>query len=95
MVQWMKITGLSAILAAGVVTAFGDTGRAATAPSKLFHDRLPSSTDIPEVRPETRSRAAALPRPIVASRLEKETVGALGPRLIAPLRRGPTSQPRA
>jgi hypothetical protein len=60
MMQWIKIAGLSAILAAGVVTAFGDTGQAAPAPGKLFHDRLLASSDMPEVRPETRSRVGAL-----------------------------------
>ena len=59
MMQWIKIAGLSAILAAGVVTAFGDTGQAAPAPGKLFHDRLLASSDMPEVRPETRSRVIA------------------------------------
>jgi len=59
MMQWIKIAGLSAILAAGVVTAFGDTGQAAPAPGKLFHDRLLASSDMPEARPETRSRVVA------------------------------------
>ena len=59
MMQWIKIAGLSAILAAGVVTAFGDTGQAAPAPGKLFHDRLLAFSDMPEVRPETRSRVVA------------------------------------
>jgi hypothetical protein len=52
MMQWIKIAGLSAFLAAGVVTAFGDTGQAAPARGKVFHDRLPASSDMPEVRSE-------------------------------------------
>ena len=59
MMQWFKIAGLSAILAAGVVTAFGNTGQAASNPGKLFHDRLPSSNDVPQVGPETRALAVA------------------------------------
>ena len=59
MMQWIKIAGLSAILAAGVVTAFGDTGQAAPARGKLFHDRLPASSDMPEVRSEARLLAGA------------------------------------
>lgn len=54
MMQWIKIAGLSAVLAAGVVTAFGDTGQAAPARAKVFHDRLPASSDVPEVRSEAR-----------------------------------------
>jgi hypothetical protein len=48
MLQWIKIAGLSAILAAGVVTAFGNTGQAAITPGKVSYDRLPSSSDMPE-----------------------------------------------
>ncbi len=59
MMQWLKITGLSAFLAAGVVTAFGNTGQAAITPSKVFHDRLLSSSDMPEVRSEARLLAGA------------------------------------
>jgi len=65
MVQWIKIAGLSAVLAASAVTAFGDTGRAATASGKVFHDRLPSSSDIPVLQPDTRSLGAA---PVASAR---------------------------
>ena len=54
MIQWIKIAGLSAIMAAGVVTAFGDTGQAAIAEGKLFQGRLPASSDIPEMRSQAR-----------------------------------------
>src|SRR4051812_39437007 len=56
----IKIAGLSAILAAGVVTAFGDTGHAAITEGKLFHGRLPASNDMPAMRSEAR-RVAAVP----------------------------------
>ena len=59
MMQWIKIAGLSAVLAAGVVAAFGDTGQAAVTPGKVFHDRLPASSDMPEVRSEARLLAGA------------------------------------
>jgi hypothetical protein len=59
MMQWIKIAGLSAVLAAGVVTAFGDTGQAAPARGKVFHDRLPASSGMPEVRSEARLLAGA------------------------------------
>src|SRR5215207_2211156 len=59
MLPWIKIAGLSAILAAGVVTAFGNTGQAATTPGKVFHDRLPASSDMPEVRFKARLLADA------------------------------------
>src|SRR3712207_887315 len=55
MLQWIKIAGLSAILATGVVTAFGSTGQAAITPGKISYDRLPSSSDMPEVRSEARA----------------------------------------
>ena len=55
MLPWIKIAGLSAILAAGVVTAFGNTGQAAITPGKVSYDRLPSSSDMPELRSEARS----------------------------------------
>jgi len=59
MVQWIKIAGLSAILAAGVVTAFGNTGQAAITPGKISYDRLPSSSNRPEVRSEARALVGA------------------------------------
>ena len=59
MVPWIKIAGLSAILAAGVVTAFGNTGQAAITPGKISYDRLPSSSDMPEVRSEARALVGA------------------------------------
>ncbi len=55
MMQWIKIAGLSAVLAAGVVITFENTGQAATTPGKVFHDRLPASSDMPEVRSKARS----------------------------------------
>ena len=58
MIQWIKIAGLSAILAAGVVTAFGGTGQAAITEGKLFQDRLPASSEIPEMRSEARGEPA-------------------------------------
>ena len=69
MVQWIKIAGLSAILAAGVVTAFGNTGQAAITPGKISYDRLPSSGDVPEVWSEARALvgAPATPRSDFAS----------------------------
>ena len=69
MLPWTKIAGLSAILAAGAVTAFGSTGQAAITPGKISYDRLPSSSDMPEVRPEARARvgAPATPRSDFAS----------------------------
>jgi hypothetical protein len=69
MVQWIKIAGLSAILATGVVTAFGSTGQAAIAPGKISYDRLPASSDMPEVRSEARALvgAPAAPRSDFAS----------------------------
>ena len=69
MLPWIKIAGLSAILAAGVVTASGNTGQAAITPGKISYDRLPSSSDVPEVRPEARARvgAPATPRSDFAS----------------------------
>src|SRR3954464_12515110 len=60
MIQWIKIAGLSAILAAGVVTAFGDTGQAAITQGKLSHGRLPASSDMPEMRSEARRVPAVL-----------------------------------
>ena len=59
MLPWIKIAGLSAILAAGAVTAFGSPGQAAITPSKISYDRLPSSGDVPEVRPEARALVGA------------------------------------
>jgi hypothetical protein len=55
MLPWIKIAGLSAILAAGVVTAFGNTGQAAVTPGKVSYDRLPSSSDLPELRSDARA----------------------------------------
>jgi hypothetical protein len=57
MLPWIKIAGLSAILAAGVVTAFGNTGQAAITPGKISYDRLPSSSDMAELRSDARSLA--------------------------------------
>src|SRR5215207_741658 len=59
MMQWIKIAGLSAILAAGVVTAFGSTGQAAITSGKISYDRLPASSDMPEVRSEARALVGA------------------------------------
>ena len=93
--QWIKIAGLSATLAAGVVTAFGDTGQAATASGKLFRDRLPS--------PAT-SRKSALRRarwrshpalPVTTSSLAIETAWEPGLSRTARPRSGPTSRPHA
>jgi hypothetical protein len=69
MLPWIKIAGLSAILAAGVVTAFGNTGQAAVTPGKVSYDRLPSSGDVPEIWSEARSLvgAPATPRSDFAS----------------------------
>ena len=47
MLQWIKIAGLSAILAAGVMTASVNTGQAAITPGKISYDRLPSSATCP------------------------------------------------
>ena len=84
MVQWIKIAGLSAILAAGVVTAFGNTGQA------LPPLRARSSTTVcppPATCPRFGLKLAYWRThrllPIITSPLEKETVGVLGPRLIA------------
>ena len=41
MLYWIRIAGMSAVLAAGVV-AYGDAGSAATPTGKAFTDRLPS-----------------------------------------------------
>ena len=41
MLYWIRIAGVSAVLAAGVV-AYGDTGSAATPSGKAFTERLPS-----------------------------------------------------
>src|SRR5215211_7804844 len=59
MLQWIKIAGLSAILAAGVVTAFGSTGQAAITSGKISYDRLPASSDMPEVRSEAHALVGA------------------------------------
>src|SRR5215210_883974 len=59
MLPWTKIACLSAILATGVVTAFGSTGQAAIAPGKISYDRLPASSDMPEVRSEARALVGA------------------------------------
>ena len=59
MLTWIKIAGLSAILAAGVVTASGNTGQAAITPGKISYDRLPSSSDLPEVWSEARALVGA------------------------------------
>jgi len=69
MLSWIKIAGLSAILSAGVVTASGNTGQAAITPGKVSYDRLPPSSDVPEVRFGTRSLvgAPATPRSAFAS----------------------------
>src|SRR5829696_267062 len=89
MVQWIKIAGLSAILAAGVVTAFGDTGQAAPVPGKLFHDRLLASSDMAEVRPETRSRVVA------PASSERSVASGKGDSLPATIGRGRCNHPRA
>ena len=41
--QWIKIAGLSAVLAGCVVTAFGNTGQAAVTQGKVFDQRLPAT----------------------------------------------------
>ena len=43
MMQWIKIAGLSAVLAGCVVSAFGNTGQAAVTQGKVFHERLPTT----------------------------------------------------
>ena len=45
MLYWIRIAGISAVLAAGVV-GYGDTGSAATPAGKAFTDRLPSAGEI-------------------------------------------------
>ena len=59
MLPWTKLAGLSAILAAGAVTAFGSPGQAAITPGKISYDRLPSSSDMPEVWSEARALVGA------------------------------------
>src|SRR3982750_683829 len=96
MLPWTKIAGLSAILAAGAVTAFGSTGRAAITAGKISYDRLPLSSAMPEVWSEARALAGAPapPPPYPPPRRSSGRNPARGapplphPVLISPLDRG-------
>ena len=46
MLYWIRMAGISAVLAAGVV-AYGDAVSAAIPTGKAFTDRLPSVSDLP------------------------------------------------